>query len=182
MASGSTCTFQRVQTQFIAADPGMGNPQAKSGSGANEWGLWRVDPGPRGVRLHQFVALEKNGGVAPAGWKFSPDDWWLEEHGLIMEAPEMGVLAGRYMLAVLNGAEKGGSAVLTVDGDRWSLDSGATLDDVTHRPCRSGRYAGGLPSAANPRDFPVPHGAEMPAVPGCAKVDYAVLFVVGVEK
>jgi hypothetical protein len=167
MASGSS-TFQRVQTQFIAADPGMGNPQAKSGSGANEWGLWRVDPGPRGVRLHQFAALEKNDGVAPAGWKFSRDDWWLEEHGLIMEAPEMGVLAGRYML--------------TVDGDSWSLDSGATLDDVTHRPCRSGRYAGGLPSAANPRDFPVAHGAEMPAVPGCTKVDYAVLFVVGVEK
>ena len=46
----------------------------------------------------------------------------------------------------------------------------------------SGRYSGGLPSAADPAKFPVAHGAEMPAVPGCSKVDYAVLFVVGLEK
>jgi len=81
--------FRRVQTQFVAADPGLKNPQATSGTGAIEWGLWRLDPGPRGVRLHKYKALEANGSVAPAGWTFDRQDWWLEEHGLIMEAPEM---------------------------------------------------------------------------------------------
>ena len=93
-----------------------------------------------------------------------------------------GVMKGRYQLQVLNGPKSGSPAVLTVTGDNWELDSGATLDDVTHRPCRSGRYSGGLPSAANPKDFPVTHGAVMPAVPGCSCVDYAVLFIVGLEK
>ena len=27
-------------------------------------------------------------GQAPAGWSFDKADWWLEEHGLIMEKPE----------------------------------------------------------------------------------------------
>jgi hypothetical protein len=175
--------FQRVKTQFIAADPGMKNPQASSGTGARDWGLWRIDPGPRGVRLHSFEQLQRQGGVAPAGWKFNAQDWWLEEHGLIMEAPQMGALDGRYQLQILNGPKRGHPAVLTVENDAWSLSPpGTTLDDVTHRPCRSGRYSGGLPSAANPTDFPVAHGAEMPAVPGCKKTDYAVLFVVGLEK
>ena len=107
--------------------------------------------------------------------------WWLEEHGLIMEKPEFPLPASSYLVAILNGPKQGGTVVLTVesDGDTWSLDQGLTLYDVTHLPCRSGRYSGGLPSAANAADFPVPHGAEMPAVPGCTKVDYAVLFVVG---
>ena len=171
--------FRRVQTQFIAADPGMQSSRATSGLGARQWGLWPIDPGPRGVRLHQYNVIERNGGVAPAGWNFNAEDWWLEEHGLIMEAPEMGVLSGRYQLQILNGPKAGHPCILTVEDDEWALDSGATLDDVTHRPCRAGRYSGGLPTAANPADFPAAHGAEMPAVPGCTKVDYAVLFVVG---
>ena len=43
--------FRRIPTQFIAA---LGDPGATSGSGAQLWGLWRLDPGPRGVRLAQL--------------------------------------------------------------------------------------------------------------------------------
>lgn len=37
--------FKRIPTQFIAA---IADPKASSGNNANEWGLWAVDPGPRG--------------------------------------------------------------------------------------------------------------------------------------
>jgi hypothetical protein len=76
---------------------------------------------------------------------------------------------------------------LTVfDDGRWELGKGI-LYDVTHLPCRSARYTpqgkGGtcLPSAAERKDFPVRPGAEMPAIAGCNKQDYAVLFVLGEE-
>ena len=70
--------FQRLPTtQFIAA---LGDPKASEGSGAQSWGLWREDPGPRGVFFWEFDK-ELGDGVAPRGWKFDPKDWWLEEHG-----------------------------------------------------------------------------------------------------
>ena len=37
-------TFKRIPTQFIAA---LGDPGATFGNGAQSWGLWRRDPGPR---------------------------------------------------------------------------------------------------------------------------------------
>ena len=137
--------------------------------------------------MRAFKDLQQSGGVAPAGWKFDAKDWWLEEHGLIMEAPEFPVPPGRYLVT-------GGRQVTTVltvnpkdaDGNQnWMLDDGAKLYDVTHLPCRSARYTpnsgGGSPVTAKQSDFPVAPGAEMPAVQGCDKQDYAVLFVVGVE-
>ena len=93
--------------RFIAA---LGDPKSSSGSGAGQWGLWRDDPGPRGVFLKDYDRrLGANDNVAPAGminmtcmmcidkytynnltcpsvlsgWKFDPKDWWVEEHGLI---------------------------------------------------------------------------------------------------
>lgn len=67
------------RTQFLAA---LGDPQARQGEGAQQWGIWRVDPGPRGVYLKDYQRqLADNGGVAPAGWKFDSKDWWVEEHG-----------------------------------------------------------------------------------------------------
>src|SRR4051794_40219861 len=69
--------------QYIAA---LGDPHATSGTNAHTWGLWRQDPGPRGVSLGRYESLKQRG-VAPAGWKFDSADWWLEEHGLIMEPP-----------------------------------------------------------------------------------------------
>ena len=51
--------------QFIAA---LGDKDASSGKGAQEWGLWRLDPGPRGVQLGAYEQLAAKGGKAPAGW------------------------------------------------------------------------------------------------------------------
>ena len=46
--------FKEVETQFIAA---LGDPKASAGTGAEQWGIWRIDPGPRGVRLQNFKQL-----------------------------------------------------------------------------------------------------------------------------
>ncbi|EEC47790.1 predicted protein [Phaeodactylum tricornutum CCAP 1055/1] len=169
--------FQRLPSmQFVAA---LGDPNAREGMGADQWGIWRDDPGPRGVWLRNFDKLEQADYVAPVGWKFDTADWWLEEHGIIMEAPQFPVPAGRYLVT-------GGRMVttgLTIGADgSWKLDEGK-LYDVTHLPCRSARYrpndGGGSPYTAKGSDFPVIPGAEMPKVPGCDKQDYAVLFLVG---
>eukprot|EP00980_Cylindrotheca_fusiformis_P001825 scaffold408_cov71-Cylindrotheca_fusiformis.AAC.26 len=171
--------FQRIYpTQFIAA---VGDPKASEGSQAEDWGIWKVDPGPRGVWLRQYSNDIVNN-RAPAGWTFNQNDWWLEEHGLIMESPEFPLKPGRYLVTGGRMTTTG----LTVDSaGNWKLDEG-TLYDVTHLPCRSARYtpiAGqdGSPLTANPSNFPVAPGAEMPSVKGCNKQDYAVLFVVGKE-
>jgi len=176
-AEGRFDGFKRIRTQFIAA---LGDPAASSGTGAETWGLWRKDPGPRGVQLNNYPRLKSAGGVAPANWKFDESDWWLEEHGLIMEKPDTPMPAGRY---VVTGAREV-TAILTVEpSGAWQLADGAKLYDVTHLPCRSARYTGDSCSAAKAKqsDFPVTPGGPMPPVQGCNKRDYAVLFVVGVE-
>lgn len=178
-------TFKRIPLQYIAA---LASPTATSGTGAETWGVWRLDPGPRGVRLSNYEALKANGNVAPAAWKFDGGDWWLEENGLIMEAPEFGIAPGKYV--VTGNREK--VSILTVqskDADgkqRWELSDGATVYDVTHLKCRSARYkpaessAMCSPEQAPRKEFPVTAGADMPPVPGCLKQDYAVLFLIGV--
>lgn len=177
--------FLRMPLQYIAA---LGDPTASSGDGAEAWGIWLQDPGPRGVRLKNYEDLVATGGVAPAGWTFDPDGWWLEENGLIMEPPTFPLEPGKYV--VTGGRDV--TTILTVhatDEDgvaRWELDDGATLYDVTHLGCRSARYkpepGGGTCTPANaPKDaFRVQPGAAMPPVPGCAKQDYHVLFMIGV--
>jgi hypothetical protein len=177
--------FKRISTQFIAA---LGEPAAKSGTGAESWGLWRVDPGPRGVALKRYERLKSAGGVAPAQWKFDASDWWLEEHGLIMERPEFPLAPGQYLVT----GDREVTTVLTVHpkdaqgASRWELADGATLNDVTHLACRSARYTSseGLcsPEKASTDAFPVAPGALMPPVEGCAKQDYSVLFVIGVAE
>jgi hypothetical protein len=175
--------FQRLpSTQFIAA---LGDPNANSGVLSTEqpWGLWPLDPGPRGIWLRDYKSTVSDSGqtsapvTAPAGWTLDPSDWWLEEHGIIMEAPQFPIPNGRYLVT-------GGRDVvtgLTIQKGRWQLDDKHVLYDVTHLPCRAARYrtSASSPAAANPRDFPVAPGATMPSVPGCAKQDYAVLFLVG---
>ena len=182
---GGQTRFQPVPTQFIAA---LGEPGATSGSGAQSWGLWPLDPGPRGVRLDSYEQLQAAGGVAPARWSFDGTDWWLEEHGLIMEQPEFPLPPGKYL--VTGGREV--TTVLTIhpadkNGERhWELENGATLYDVTHLACRSARYrpatGKGSCSPANAQEtaFPVAPGGAMPAVEGCKKQDYVVLIVIGV--
>ena len=183
---GDTRTqFKRIPTQFIAA---LGEPEASSGTGAERWGLWRLDPGPRGVRLSGYERLKAADGVTRHQWKFDDTDWWLEEHGLIMEQPEFSDLVGRYIVT----GDREATAVLTihpmdVDGNqRWELNNGATLYDVTHLACRSARYtpasSGNACSPANApvNAFPVSPGGPMPAVEHCNKLDYTVLLVIGV--
>ena len=183
-ADGNQTKFKRISTQYIAA---LGDPSATSGNDAQLWGLWPLDPGPRGVKLNRYHSLKEAGGVAPARWKFDETDWWLEEHGLIMEQPTVPLPSGKY---VVTGARKV-TAVLTIHtadshGDRrWELDQGATLYDVTHLACRSARYTpatmGSSCSPANAKQsaFPVAPGGAMPPVEGCTKQDYAVLIVIG---
>ena len=183
---GGQTKFQRISTQFIAA---LGPPGATSGSGAQSWGLWPLDPGPRGVRLSRFEQLEEAGGVAPARWTFDHTDWWLEEHGLIMEQPGFPIPPGKYLVT----GDREIKTVLTIhpadnDGNRrWELDDQATLYDVTHLACRSARYTpatgDGSCSPANVQKtaFPVTPRGAMPAVEGCKKQDYAVLFLIAVS-
>ena len=142
------------------------------------------------MQLDRYERLQREGGVAPAGWKFEPTDWWLEEHGLIMEQPEFPMPAGKYLVT----GDRDVTTVLTVqpmaaDGTQhWELDNGATLYDVTHLRCRSARYtpAAGReacsPVAAKASDFPVAPGGVMPPVPNCDKQDYAVLILIGVAE
>ncbi|HTI44441.1 MAG TPA: hypothetical protein VL693_21585 [Vicinamibacterales bacterium] len=178
-------TFTRVAPQYIAA---LGDPSAKSGNNAQTWGLWRVDPGPRGVPLTRYQRLIEVGGVAPSNWRFDSRDWWLEEHGLIMEKPTFPLAAGKYLVT----GDREVTAVLTVyrpdkDGNqRWELSDGAKLYDVTHLACRSARYTPATsPNACSPANAPksefrVAPGRPMPPVEGCNKQDYAVLIVIGV--
>ena len=177
--------FKRVWPQYIAA---LGDPGTTSGSGAQSWGLWRLDPGPRGVRLDRYERLKSAGGIAPAQWKFDSADWWVEEHGLIMERPDFPVPPGKYLVT----GNRKVTTVLTVHPkdkagtQRWELGDGATLYDVTHLECRSARYtpvtSNSSCSPANVRKtaFPVTPAGPMPSVEGCNKQDYAVLIVIGV--
>ena len=177
--------FVGIRTQYIAA---LADPTATSGTGAENWGLWPIDPGPRGVRLSHYHQLKDNDGVAPSKWQFDSSAWWLEEHGLIMEAPEFPMPAGRYIVT----GDREAMAMLTIHpadengAMQWELEGG-NIFDVTHLRCRSAVYtpAAGegscTPEAASQSDFPVTPGAEMPAVEGCIKQDYAVLFLVAVD-
>ncbi len=183
-AEGAETKFRYISPQFIAA---LGDPKANSGNGAQSWGLWPLDPGPRGVKLDYFDEMKKAGGVAPDRWKFDSRDWWLEEHGLIMEQPVFPLAPGKYLVT---GAREV-TTVLTIhpadkNGDsRWELGDRATLHDVTHLACRSARYtpdagAGSCsPANAQQSAFPVDPGAAMPPVKGCRKQDYSVLIVIG---
>jgi len=176
--------FKRINPQFIAA---LGDPKAKSGSDAQSWGFWDKDPGPRACKLDHYPQLKATG-VAPAQWKFDAADWWLEEHGLIMEKPSFPLAAGQYLVT----GDRDVVTVLTIhpkdkDGNqRWELADNATLYDVTHLGCRSARYTPATtnnnncsPANAQTTGYPILPGAKMPDVTGCHKQDYTVLIVVG---
>src|SRR5579872_5487528 len=135
-ASGADLSkFRRIEPQFIAA---LGDPGATSGNNAQSWGIWNQDPGPRACKLDHYHQLKAAGGVAPAQWKFDAADWWLEEHGLIMEKPTFPLAPGKYLVT----GDRNVTSVLTIhpkdkDGNqRWELADGATLYDVTHLGCR----------------------------------------------
>lgn len=177
--------FVRIPTQYIAA---LGDPQASSGTDAETWGLWELDPGPRGVFLKDYPDLVANAAVAPAGWTFDPTAWWLEEYGRIMEPPRFPLPAGQYV--VTGGRDV--AAVLTVEEpdsmgkQAWSLSNEARVYDVTHLGCRAALYTqketgkACTPDNAPTSVFPMTPDTVMPAVEGCSKKDYHVLIVVGI--
>ena len=179
--------FRPIKPMFIAA---LGDADAVAGTGAEQWGLWKTDPGPRGVWLRYFPLLQAVGGRAPTGWKLDIDKWWLDENGLLMEEPDFPLPAGQYLVT----GEREAITMLTVHAkdakgvQRWELARDIALGEVTHLPCRSALYtpvvAGADCSPANaPRSaFKVAPGAEMPAITGCAKQDYRVLIVVGLPE
>ena len=195
-AAADEAKFQRYpQLRFIAA---LGDPSASSGDGAAEWGLWRDDPGPRGVYLRDYDRKLAATGKAPNGWLLDRDNVWIEEHGLVMPSP--GDLPRKsydratketldYKRYIVTG-DREVTTVLTVrEGGQWELAKGS-LYDVTHLPCRSAVYTpspGGpagscIPTASDQASFPVKPGKPMPNLAGqCAKQDYAVLFVLGEE-
>ncbi len=181
----SAANYKRIPTQYIAA---LAPEGAQSGTGAETWGIWRKDPGPIGVWLKAYQALRSAGGIGPTGWRFDIDDWWLDENGLIMKAPDFPISAGQYY--VTNGERH--ISLLTIDPpdadgrQSWSLSDDKTIANVTHGPCRSSRYtptgetASCSPENANRAVFPLKPGESPPAVSGCNKKDYAVLIVFGV--
>lgn len=190
--TGEPIHFKPVQARFIAA---LGDGQASSGSGAENWGVWNVDPGPRGVWLRDYKWLKARNGDAPAGWKFDPDSWWVDENGLLMEKPDFPLPAGHYLVT----GEREVITMLTVfeaDADgrkRWQLAENAKLEDITHLPCRSAKYTpltdnnsdnnsgeqNCSPAQAPLTAFKVPPGSVMPDIPGCHRQDYRVLIVIG---
>lgn len=188
--------FKPIRAQFIAA---LGESTSASGTINNDWAIWKVDPGPRGVWLRDFEKLQAREYIAPAGWEFDPDSFWIDENGLLMEKPEFSIEPGHYLVT----GERELVTVLSVhekesDGSqRWELADG-TLDDVTHLPCRSARYTQGnsdkllvvsesegeggdscSPADAPLSAFKVPPGSPMPSITGCIKQDFRVLIVVG---
>lgn len=186
--TGKPIRFKPVRAQFIAA---LGAGDASQGTGAETWGLWNVDPGPRGVWLRDYKWLEQRNGQAPAGWKFDKNSWWVDENGLLMEKPDFPLPAGHYLVT----GEREVITMLTVfeaDADgrkRWELADNAKLSEITHLPCRSAKYTpladsqegehGCSPLNAPLAKFKVPPGSEMPDIPGCHRQDYRVLIVIG---
>ena len=177
--------YKSIDTQYIAA---LADPNATSGNNAQDWGIWRIDPGPRGVDFDNYQTLIDTNGVSPADWKFDDRDWWLEEHGLIMEAPDFPLTPGKYVVT----GDREVTTVLTVskpDGNgnqKWELALDATLSDVTHIPCRSSRYTPdtnfkqGAIKLIGDNVFPLDPGLIMPDASGYKKQDYPVLFVIGI--
>jgi hypothetical protein len=55
--------FTPIEPQYIAA---LGAPGATSGNGAQSWGFWNQDPGPRACKLDHYDQLKAAGGVAPS--------------------------------------------------------------------------------------------------------------------
>ena len=149
-ASGADLSkFRRIEPQFIAA---LGDPAATSGNGAQSWGIWNQDPGPRACKLDHYPQLKATG-VAPAQWKFDASDWWLEEHGFIMEKPTFPLAAGKYL----------------VTGDR-KVTTVLTVHPRTRMPISGGNSPTARPSTMSPISDAVPHATRRRRLPAGARL------------
>src|SRR5205807_2262512 len=89
----------------------------------------------RACKLDHYPELKATG-VAPAQWKFDAADWWLEEHGLIMEKPSFPLPPGQYLVT----GDRNVTTVLTIQpkdkngNQRWELADGATVDYLQLAP------------------------------------------------
>ncbi|KAL7529650.1 hypothetical protein ACHAWF_003064 [Thalassiosira exigua] len=169
--------YERVSPlQFIAA---LGDPNSSSGTGAESWGLWPTDPGPRGLRLFTYERMVDDPSAPRPAW-LDEKDFFLDENAIIMPQPEYPLPPGKYLVTGARELTTG----LTIDSNgSWNLDEGKLID-VTHMPCRAGRYrrsdgGDGSPLKVRRADFPVAPGGIMPNVPGTDKQDYSVLFIIG---
>eukprot|EP00568_Trieres_chinensis_P004101 CAMPEP_0183295066 /NCGR_PEP_ID=MMETSP0160_2-20130417/3164_1 /TAXON_ID=2839 ORGANISM="Odontella Sinensis, Strain Grunow 1884" /NCGR_SAMPLE_ID=MMETSP0160_2 /ASSEMBLY_ACC=CAM_ASM_000250 /LENGTH=175 /DNA_ID=CAMNT_0025456483 /DNA_START=55 /DNA_END=578 /DNA_ORIENTATION=+ len=100
--------FRPVQRRYVAA---LGDPKSTRGDNSDEWGLWTLDPGPRGSPPSDLRRLEAEG-RGPYGWAYDPSDFWIEEHGIVMESPDFPLSVGRYFVT---GERRGAAAILTVE-------------------------------------------------------------------
>src|SRR5665213_3506502 len=131
-----------IEPQYIAA---LGDPGATSGNSAQSWGLWSQDPGPRGCKLDLYPQLKAAGGVAPSQWKFDAADWWLEEHGLIMEKPTFPLAPGKYLVT----GDRKVTSVLTISPRTRTAISGG--NSPTARPSTMSPIWGAAPHATRRR-------------------------------
>ena len=158
LSTDAACTPQTCQ--YLVA---IGDVSRTSGSDATQWGGWGFDPGSTGVPID----------TAPAPVVGTP--FWVEEHGLVMTPPSIPLSAGTYHVG---GGSTTSTGTLAVQGDgTWDLGA-ATIDSVTHKPCKTAKYSGSGCDMENVRDqFPgtVPATGSMPELEGCTKEEYWVL-------
>jgi len=107
-----------ASTQFIAA---MGDPAANPGARAQAWGLWPVDPGPRGVSLGRFDQTCGAGGHHAAGRRMQqaglrgPDRDRGGTQGMMANRSADGARRARFSL---RGQPRSGTTYHTIDGIR----------------------------------------------------------------
>jgi len=87
-----------VQEHRASVHRGVGRPRGHLRQWRAIMGLLEPGPGPARLQAGPLRSIEAAGGVAPSQWKFDPADWWLEEHGLIMEKPTFPLPPGKYLV------------------------------------------------------------------------------------
>ena len=147
--------FRRIEPQDIAA---LGDPGATSGSGAQSWGLWSQDPGPRGGKLDLGLRSIEGGRRRGAG-TVSIDAAWTggrgRNTGRIMEKPTFPLPPGKDLVT----GDRTVTTVLTIqpkdkDGnERWNSPTArpSTMSPISDAD--SARYdaGGGGQLCSSPR-------------------------------
>jgi hypothetical protein len=97
--------FRRIEPQYIAA---LGEPGATSGSGAQSWGLWSQDPGPRGCKLDRYPELKAADRTVTTVLTIQPKDkdgnqrWELADGATLYDVTHLACRSARYTPATAN--------------------------------------------------------------------------------